>query len=315
MRLRDPSIYLRKLPPTTRPLPTLPAPRTLSFRGRQHRFLDVGAGPLTVVFVHGNPTNMLLWRHLVLPLSAQVRAIAVDLLSTDDAATSDDIHDLAADEDLVLAVLDAAGVDDVILVGHDWGVSIALGVWQRLQGDARRRVRGLAFFEGLLYPLRLRDHNVVAWALARLLQVPLLGWLLLVELNLFIRVLLPLGCRRRLRPDEHALYADRFRTRAARRAIWRWVQTVPGTRRHPLWDRIEALREALYASPLPKLWFYARPGFATCERSIGDTLARCRALRAVDVGDGVHYLSEDDPDLLVQHLRAFIDDVAADPAR
>jgi hypothetical protein len=69
------------------------------------------------------------------------------------------------------------------------------------------------------------------------------------------------------------------------------------------------------ASPFPKLWFYARPGFAACEQSITDTLARCRALRVVDVSDGVHYLTEDDPDLLVQHLRAFFDDVAADGAR
>ncbi len=309
MRVVDVGIYLGKLPPTTRPMPALPPPKTIMVAGRQHRLLDVGTGPLTFVLVHGNPTNLLLWRHFIGPLSARFRVIAVDLLTTDDRPTSDNLHDIDADVDVVLAALDDAGVDDVILVGHDWGVSIILEVWERLRGHPRLRVRGLSFFEGLLYPLRLRDHNVVAWAIARLLQLPLVGWLLLVELNLFIRVLLPLGCRRRLRPDELALFADRFRTRASRRAIWRWVQTVPGSRRHPLWARVDHLREALFASTIPKLWFYARPGFATCARSITDTLGRCRALRAVDVGDGVHYLGEDDPDLLVRHLLAFADEL------
>jgi hypothetical protein len=50
-------------------------------------------------------------------------------------------------------------------------------------------------------------------------------------------------------------------------------------------------------------------------RRSADTLARCRSLRAVDVGDGVHSLGEDDPELLVQHLRAFADDVAVAAAQ
>jgi hypothetical protein len=58
---------------------------------------------------------------------------------------------------------------------------------------------------------------------------------------------------------------------------------------------------------VPKLFFCARPGFATSERSLKDILARCRCLTAVDFGHGVHYFSEDQPAVMVAALRRWLD--------
>jgi haloalkane dehalogenase len=279
------------------------AVQTFAFRGRQHRYVDAGVGACPVVFLHGNPTNMLLWRRFIAALRDGRRVIAVDFQSIAQQSTSESIHDIAADEDLVLALLAHLQVERVVLVGHDWGVAIAAGLYRRCPS----MVAGVCFFEGMLYPVSFRDYTIVTWVLGRVLQVPVLSTLLLVYANVFLRVLLPLGCRHHLSPKDHQRYASRFPTVASRRAIWRWVQTIPSGPGHPLYDVVITNREHLFAGDAPKLFFYARPGFATSERTLADILSRCRSLTSVDLGKGVHYFSEDQPSTMVRALREWLD--------
>jgi haloalkane dehalogenase len=277
--------------------------RVFEFRGHKHRYVDEGAGDCPVVFLHGNPTNLGLWRRFIPALRDGRRVIAVDFQSIAQQSTSDSIHDIAGDEDLVLALLASLQVERFVLVGHDWGVAIAAGIARRCPA----RVAGVCFFEGMLYPVSFRDYSLVTWTLGRVLQLPVLSTLLLVYANVFLRVLLPLGCRHRLSPADHQRYAGRFTTVASRRAIWRWVQTIPSGPGHPLYDVVVTNREHLFAMAVPKLFFYARPGFATSERTLKDILARCRSLTAVDLGHGVHYFSEDQPAVMVAALRQWLD--------
>jgi len=81
-----------------------------------------------VLLLHGFPDTADLWRHQVDPLvEAGYRVLVPDMRgygrsSKPDAISNYTIAELVGD---VVAILDAAGVSRVHLVGHDWGANVA----------------------------------------------------------------------------------------------------------------------------------------------------------------------------------------------
>lgn len=102
-------------------------------------YVDVGEGPATL-FVHGVFMNGLLWRKAVAALSRERRAIAVDL-PAHGGSPSGDAQDLslAANADLLAALLDELGIESVDLVGNDTGGAVC----QVFVARHRERVRTL----------------------------------------------------------------------------------------------------------------------------------------------------------------------------
>ncbi|WP_454916337.1 alpha/beta fold hydrolase [Xanthobacter sediminis] len=91
--------------------------------------LDAGKGPL-VLLCHGFPETKYAWRHQVAALArAGYRAVAPDMRGygkTDAPERPDQYTVLHAVGDLI-ALLDALGERQAVIVGHDWGATIA---WQ-----------------------------------------------------------------------------------------------------------------------------------------------------------------------------------------
>jgi pimeloyl-ACP methyl ester carboxylesterase len=85
------------------------------------------AGPL-VVLLHGFPELAYSWRHQIGPLAqAGYRVLAPDLRGVGGSDRPDDIAayavtELAAD---VVALIDHAGREQAIVIGHDWGADAA----------------------------------------------------------------------------------------------------------------------------------------------------------------------------------------------
>ncbi len=98
--------------------------------GVKHRYVDVpgvrlhvaeaGEGP-PVVLLHGWPQHWWIWRRVIPALAEERRVICPDLRGfgwSEAPAGPYEISELAGD---VLALLDALELDEVDLVGHDWG--------------------------------------------------------------------------------------------------------------------------------------------------------------------------------------------------
>ncbi|MGW0210671.1 alpha/beta fold hydrolase [Streptomyces sp. NPDC003233] len=111
-------------PPAPTPTPThrlVPSPA-----GRVH-LVEQGSGPL-VLLVHGFPESWYSWRHQLPALAAGgYRAVAVDVRgygrsSKPVAVDAYRMLDLVADN---VAVVEALGEESAVVVGHDWGASIA----------------------------------------------------------------------------------------------------------------------------------------------------------------------------------------------
>ncbi|NEI74682.1 alpha/beta fold hydrolase [Rhizobium lusitanum] len=102
---------------------------TIQTRTINMSIFDAGSGPL-VLLCHGFPETKHAWRHQIEALAqAGYRAVAPDMRGygkTDAPERSDQYTVLHAVGDLV-ALLDALGEKTAVIVGHDWGATIA---WQ-----------------------------------------------------------------------------------------------------------------------------------------------------------------------------------------
>lgn len=107
--------------------------------------LDAGSGPL-VLLLHGFPETKHAWRHQVAALStAGYRVVAPDMRGyggTDAPERADQYTVVHAVGDMV-ALIDALGEARAVIVGHDWGATVA---WQAalMRPDRFRAVAALS---------------------------------------------------------------------------------------------------------------------------------------------------------------------------
>jgi len=107
-----------------------------------------GAGT-PLVLLHGWPESGLCWEPVLPYLDERFRVICPDLRGLGDSERKGDVaayekHNLAAD---ILALLDALGVEQCGLVGHDWGGAVA----QHVAAMAPERVRRLGLMNIFLF--------------------------------------------------------------------------------------------------------------------------------------------------------------------
>jgi pimeloyl-ACP methyl ester carboxylesterase len=113
--------------------------------GLRHHYEEQGRGPL-VLLLHGFPETSYSWRHQLPALAADGwRAVATDVRGYGGTDAPTDVKDYRLTE----LVADAAGIvaalgeKTAVVVGHDWGASIA---WEcaRLRPDVFRAVAALS---------------------------------------------------------------------------------------------------------------------------------------------------------------------------
>ncbi|XP_050203643.1 uncharacterized protein LOC126653749 [Mercurialis annua] len=101
---------------------------TVFTNGINMHIASIGTGPSTILFLHGFPDLWYTWRHQLLSLSSLgYRCIAPDLRGygdTDAPPSADQYTVFHIVGDLV-GLLDALGIEQVFLVGHDWGAIMA----------------------------------------------------------------------------------------------------------------------------------------------------------------------------------------------
>jgi epoxide hydrolase 4 len=96
--------------------------------GVRIHYAAAGSGPL-VVFIHGFPDFWYSWRHQLAGLRGEYRVAAMDLRGYNLSDQPPDQEDYATRHLIgdVAAVVRAEGRESAVIVGHDWGGSIA---WQ-----------------------------------------------------------------------------------------------------------------------------------------------------------------------------------------
>ncbi len=276
--------------------------RFVEIDGVRLAYLDEGRGP-TVLFLHGNPTSSYLWRNIVPHVATVARCIAPDLpgFGRSDKPAID--YRVADHVRFVEGFIAALGLHDLVLVLHDWGSALGFDFARRHENA----ICGLAFMEFIApfptwldFPARARD-------LFKAFRTPGVGRELIVEQNAFIERVLPGSVVRVVPEATMAHYRAPFAQPAAREPMWRFPNEIPiGGEPPDVYAMACAYHDWLLQTELPKLMFKASPGALISEERALWYESHLKNCTTVDLGLGVHYVQEDNPDAIGKGIRDFV---------
>jgi haloalkane dehalogenase len=185
-------------------------------------YREAGAGP-TLVFLHGNPTSSYVWRNVLPTVAARTRAVAPDLIGMGASGKPEIGYRFADHARYLDAWIDALGLTDIVLVGYDWGGSLAMD-WAARHPE---RVRGLVVFETFLRPLAWNEWTPQGAELFRALRTHGVGEKMVLEQNQFLDRSIQNGIKRPLSDEERAAYYAPFPDAASRRPLLQWPREIP----------------------------------------------------------------------------------------
>jgi len=264
--------------------------------GRVH-YVDEGLGE-PILFVHGTPTWSYEWRHLIRAFSKTHRCIAADHLGF---GLSERPAGFAYTPEAHAAVLaefvDRLDLEPLILVVHDYGGPIGLPICL----DRPGRVSRIVLINTWMWsfsddPAMARKGRVAGSRFGRFLYR---------RFNFSLKVLMPsaYGDRRKLTPEIHNQYLDRFSDQVSRvQVLWPLAQAILGSTAY--YDRLWERRETLGGRPALIVWGMKDTAFqpyllARWEK----VLPEADLLRLAGAG---HWPHEEEPAAVIDGLRAFL---------
>lgn len=268
----------------------------IEVNGSQMAYVDEGAGPV-VLFIHGNPTSSYLWRNIIPYVTDTHRAIAVDLIGMGDSDKPDIVYTFADHATYLDGFIKALNLQAITLVIHDWGSVLGMR-YARLNES---NVQAIAFMEAGIPPaFPAPSYEAMGEQMSELfrnLRTPNVGEDMVLQNNFFVEVVLPqFGVMRTLTDAEMAAYRKPFPTPESRKPTLQWPREIPIAGEPQATTQVVlANGEWLYATELPKLYFYADPGVLNPTPVIDYAKAHAKNIETVFVGAGTHYLQEDHP--------------------
>lgn len=267
-------------------------------------YREVGAGR-PIVFLHGNPTSSYVWRDVLPRLTDLGRCLAPDLIGMGRSGKPESPYGFADHARYLDAWFDALDLEDVVLVGYDWGGVLAID-WASRHPD---RVRGVAVFETMLRGMRWSEMPPQGVELFRALRTPGVGEALVLEQNGFLPRSLEHGVRTGLSEEARDAYYAPFPDPASRRPILAWTRQLP-LDGEPA-STMEVLdRNAAWlarATDVPKLLLtFDGAGLSNAPAVIEWARSTMRRLTVTPLGPAGHHAPEDAAPAIADALRAWL---------
>lgn len=270
----------------------------VEIHGSQIHYIDEGSGD-PILFLHGNPTSSYLWRNIIPYLTNHGRCIAPDLIGFGKSGKPDIEYRFFDHVKYVEGFIDKMGLKNITLVIHDWGSGLGFHYAMRSESN----IKGIAFMEAILKPVRWGDFPGGFRMGFKMFRTPGIGWLLIGIMNVFVERILPQATVRKFSKEEMDHYREPFRTMKSRRPLWRWPNEIP-IEGNPadVTEAVEQYGEKLQKSELPKILFHATPGGLMPRPLVEWCKQNLKNLKTIDIGQGIHYLQEDNPHLIGKEL-------------
>jgi pimeloyl-ACP methyl ester carboxylesterase len=276
--------------------PSFPFDRHVAeVNGTRIHFVDHGEGR-PVLLVHGNPTWSYLWRKVIAQL-ADYRLVAPDLcgLGLSDKPSRPAAHLLSRHIDWIDQLVAGLDLQDLIVVGQDWGGPIAAGVAARRTASVRGAVFGNTAILKPRRPLRTTPFH-------RFSHTPILSDAVF-RLGGFPQRALSRaqGDRRSIGPEETRAYTWPLRRLRDRAAPLGMARMVPNHEDHPSLAPLEEVDAWVrgFTGPVALVWGLRDP-------ILGRALRRHRAAlpdARVWSSDAGHFLQEEVPEDFAEAIR------------
>lgn len=297
--INDGSVKAREL--------TITAPAELQAFGLTRleiHLVESGRGD-PVLFLHGNPTSSHLWRNVLPVVASRGRAIAIDLLGHGLSQKPDIPYTFDIHSAVVRTVVETLELKNVLLVLHDWGGPLGF----RFALENRGLVRGVVAMETFPWPLRWADFPPAFRLLFRAFRTPVLGRLLLQNLNLFVEKVLPAAVASpgAISAETLAVYRSFHPTVGSRRSIREWPRQLPLDPRDRSSASLRRIERGLPGLGVPLLWLWAEPGAITTKARLRWLEESVPRLTLRSVGKGGHYIPEEVPEAIAREIVAWMD--------
>lgn len=126
-----------------------------TWNGHRIAYDNIGSGDDAIIFVHGWASSRTFWKEQMSGLSdGRTRLIAIDLLGHGDSDAPEITYTMDVFADSIAAVMDDAGVDEAVLVGHSMGTPVVRQFYRRYPN----RTEALVVVDGGLKSLGTPDQ-------------------------------------------------------------------------------------------------------------------------------------------------------------
>ena len=277
----------------------------LEVNGSKMHYIDVGDGD-PVLFLHGNPTSSYLWRNIIPHVQNQGRCIAPDLIGMGKSDKPDIDYTYDDHYDYLVKFIEKLGLKNITLVIHDWGSGLGF----RYAHEHQDNVKGIAFMEAMYKPMVSSEMPKSLKYSFLMMRSKLFGWLMISVANMFVKKMVPDTIVRKLTKTEFDHYKAPFPTIASRKPVMIWPKEVPidGKPAHSF-NIIQAYSEWLHQTDLPKLFFSANPGAIIQKANADYIVENFKNLTHVNIGDGIHFIQEDNPHLIGSEIAKWHQDL------
>ncbi|MEO1064909.1 MAG: alpha/beta fold hydrolase [Actinomycetota bacterium] len=277
-----------------------PDPELFPFESRWYEssvgpvhYVDEGEGPV-LLLLHGNPDWAFLYRRIVLGLRDDFRCVVPDYPGFGLSVHPDGYGYRPADHAAVIGELvDALGLDDVVVMGQDWGGPIGMEIASRRPD----RIRGLVMGNTWFWP----DDGRMLRAFSLLLGTPLMQWLIRHR-NVFVTLLMKRSLEAEVSDAEFAHYVDVVPTPESRRGIA--VFPVEIRRSRPWLGQLEHRVATTLRDKQAVLVFGRRDPALASDAVVERWRREFPDATYIDLPDAGHYIQEDAPDAIVDAIRA-----------
>ncbi|MCZ7433151.1 haloalkane dehalogenase [Streptomyces sp. WMMC1477] len=265
---------------------------------------ETGSGA-PVVFLHGNPSSSHLWRNVLPAVDVRARLLAPDLIGMGRSGKPAVPYRFADHARYLDGWFDRLGLDDVVLVGHDWGGALAFDLAARHPG----RVRGLAFLEAIVRPMTWAELGDGPRSRAEAMRGPR-GETLVLDENAFLESAFTGGVLNPVGEADLRAYRAPYPTRESRRPMLEWARSLPlDGEPADVAARVGRYGAWLTASAdVPKLLltFDSSPTLLIGEELAAWCAANIAALETRHCGPAGHHAPEDQPQAIAEALTAWL---------
>jgi haloalkane dehalogenase len=133
-----------------------------------------------------------------------------------------------------------------------------------------------------------------------------IGWLMISAMNMFVTQILPQAIVRKLSAEEKDYYAAPYKTVRSRKPVRQWPCEIPiDGKPADVYEVISNYNQKLRETEVQKLLFFATPGGITDSKTVEWCRQNLKNLKTVDIGEGIHFIQEDNPHLIGSELASW----------
>ncbi len=256
-------------------------------------YLDEGHGP-PILFLHGNPTWSFLYRGIVIRLRKSFRCIAVDYPGFGLSAHPETYGYTPAEHaDVVRSLVQHLGLENLTIMGHDWGGPVAM----RVALDELTRMRALVMGNTWYWPADSWQMKTLAYVLG---SAPMQSQIL--KRNFFVEKLLPYGSKYDLADEVLHHYREPLPTPKSRIGVAELARQIAEAAPW-LGDLADEVQDRLANVPLLLAWGIEDIVFT---RHFMERFREDFRLVTIQRLDAKHFIQEDAPAEIAQAITAFL---------